>query len=318
MSAQIDAARAGDERAFAALVAPFRRELHVHCYRITGSLDDADDVLQNVLLAAWTGLPTFTERSSLRTWLYRIATTRSLNAVRDRSRRPTIAPSPPFEPPAPTDSFDLPHLQPYPEHLLEDLDPAQRVVARESIELAFVAALQDRSPRQLAALIFCDVLDFTLSEAATMLDTTTTATKGLLQRARATMPPTRADPPSRSHARLARTFAAAFAHDDVDTIVELLTDRAWLAMPPARQRYDGKDAIGAFLRASAAGRPGGRYVLIEAPAIGRVSFACYLDGVARGLVVIEPTADGTRIASILRFLDDDLHRHFHLPDRVSR
>lgn len=140
-SALIDAARAGDERAFAALIAPVRRELHVHCWRITGSVDDADDVLQEVLLAAWNGLSTFSGRSSLRTWLYRIATTRSLNAVRDRSRRPRIAPVPPFEPPAPTDSFDLPHLQPYPDHLLDELDPAHRLVARESIELALVAAL---------------------------------------------------------------------------------------------------------------------------------------------------------------------------------
>lgn len=315
-SAQIEAARAGDEEAFAAVVAPFRRELHVHCYRITGSLDDADDVLQEVLLTAWKGLPAFQERSSLRTWLYRIATTRSLNAVRDRKRRPQLAPSPPFEPPPATDSFDVPHLQPYPERLLDELDPARRLVVRESIERAFTAALQQRSPRQVAALILCDVLDFTLSEAAEMLETTPTAAKGLLQRARATMPVAAAIAPSPDHALLARTFAAAFARDDVNAVVELLTDRAWLAMPPARQRYQGKDAIGAFLRASAAGRPGGHYVLIEASAATRPAFACYLDGVARGLVVIEPTPDGTRIASILRFLDDDLHRRFALPDTL--
>jgi RNA polymerase sigma-70 factor (ECF subfamily) len=313
-SAQIEAARAGDGDAFAAVVAPFRRELHVHCYRITGSLDDADEVLQEVLLAAWKGIPEFAGRSSLRTWLYRIATTRSLNAVRDRRRHPQTAPVPPFEPPAPTDTFDMPHLQPYPDALLEELDPAQRVVARETIELAFVAALQQRSPRQLAALILCDVLDFTVAEAAEMLDTTAPAAKGLLQRARSAMPARRPAHVPGEHATIARTFAEAFARDDVDAVIELLTDRAWLAMPPANERYIGRDAISAFLRASAAGRPGGHYVLVETFAAGRPAFACYLQGRARGLIVIEPTADGAKIASIVRFLDDDLTRHFGLPD----
>lgn len=326
MSDQLEAAQAGDEAAFGALVAPFRRELHVHCYRITGSLDDADDVLQDVLLAAWNGLPEFAGRSSLRTWLYRTATTRSLNAVRDRQRRPKVAPVAPFEPPAPTDSFDLPHLQPYPDALLEELDPASRLLAQESVELAFVAALQQQSPRQVAALILCDVLDFTLAEAAEMLDTTATATKGLLQRSRAAVPARHPLPATAPAAvavavavasernRLARSFAEAFAKDDVDAIIEMLTDRAWLAMPPASERYVGRDAIRAFLRASAAGRPGGHYSLLETSAAGRPAFTCYLQGRARGLVVIEPTPDGTKIASILRFLDDELHRHFSMPD----
>jgi RNA polymerase sigma-70 factor (ECF subfamily) len=314
MSDQIAAAQAGDEEAFAAVVAPFRRELHVHCYRITGSIDDADDVLQEVLLAAWKGLPGFEARSSLRTWLYRIATTRSLNAVRDRRRRPQTTPVPPFEPPAPTDTFDLPHLQPYPDALLEDLDPARRLIALESIELAFVAALQERTPRQVAALILCDVLDFTVNETAEMLDTTATAAKGLLQRARSAMPTRNPLPAPGEWDSLARAFAEAFARDDVEAVIEMLTDRAWLAMPPATERYIGKNAIRAFLRASAAGRPGGHYVLVETSASGRPAFICYLQGKARGLLVIEPTFDGTKVASILRFLDDELNRHFGMPD----
>lgn len=309
---RLDSARSGDEDAFAAVVSPFRRELHTHCYLITGSLDDADEVLQDVLLAAWKGLPGFTGASSLRTWLHTIATTRSLNAVRARRRRPPIAPTPPFPLPAPTDTFDLPHLQPYPDALLDHGDPAQRLVAREHVELAFVAALQALPPRQVAALILCDVLGFGIPEAAAMLGTSATSVKGVLQRARSRMP-ARTESGGTGHEALARTFAEAFANDDVEAIVGLLTDSAWLAMPPATVRYVGKDAIAAFLRASAVGRPGGRYELQPAAAANRPAFVCFLEGRARGLVVIEPTTDGTAIAAIVRFLDDDLHRWFDAP-----
>jgi len=313
---QLKAAQDGDEQAFAELVEPFRRELHVHCYRIMGSVDDADDVLQEVLLAAWKGLPEFAGRSSVRTWLYRIATTRSLNAVRDQARRPRPAPTPAFEPPPPTDHFDLPHLQPYPDALVDALDPAGRAVARESIELAFVVALQRLPPRQAAALVLCDVLDFSLAEAADLLGTSPVATKGLLQRARSAAPVPRGNSPSNSHDELARVFAEAFERDDVDAVVALLTDEAWLAMPPADQRYVGPAAVESFLRASAAGRPGGRYRLRATGAGARPAFVCYLAGRARGLLVVEPTPDGTRVASMLRFLDDALHRHFGMPDTL--
>lgn len=310
------AAQAGDEAAFAALVEPFRRELHLHCYRIVGSIDDADDVLQEVLLAAWKGLPQFAGRSSVRTWLYRIATARSLNAVRDRSRRPKPAPAPPFDPPAPTDRFDVPHLQPYPDALVDELDPAMRLVAREGIELAFVVALQTLRPRQAALLVLCDVLDFSIDEAAQMIGATPTAGKGLLQRARAAMPASRRPAESAEHDELARVFADAFERDDVDAIIGLLTDQAWLAMPPASERYVGPLAIEGFLRASAAGRPGGRYALIATSAASRPAFVCYLDGRARGLLVIAPSRDGSRITSIMRFLDDGLHHHFGMPGRI--
>nr|WP_306423163.1 RNA polymerase subunit sigma-70 [Paenarthrobacter aurescens] len=313
----MEAARAGDEQAFALLVAPFRRELHLHCYRIVGSVDDADDVLQEVLLAAWNGLPGFAGRSSLRTWLYRIATSRSLNMVRDQRRRPRVLPAPPFEPPAPTDRFDQPHLQPYPDGLINELDPAVQLIARESIELAFVVALQRMPPRQAAVLMLCDVLDFPIGEAAVMLGTSPTAAKGLLQRARsarlAPHPMTRGT----DHQHLARKFADAFSRDDVDAVLELLTDQCWLAMPPASERYVGRDAVGSFLRASAVGRPGGNYVLAPAAAGGRPAFVCYLEGRARGLLVIEPTQDGSRITSIMRFLDDGLHRQFGMPDSLA-
>lgn len=316
-SAELEAARSGDEEAFASLVAPFRRELHLHCYRITGSVDDADDVLQEVLLAAWKGLPGFAGRSSLRTWLYRIATTRSLNALREQSRRPRSAPVPPFEPPTPNDRFDQPHLQPYPDVLVDELDPAVQAVARESVELAFVVALQRMPPRQAAVLILCDVLDFTVAEAAEMLAVGPTAAKGLLQRARSVRPSPGPIATGAHHHDLARKFADAFSRDDVDSVLELLTDQCWLAMPPASELYVGRQAVGNFLRASAAGRPGGNYALTAITAGGRPAFVCYLQGRARGLLVIEPTQPGDKIASIMRFLDDGLHRHFGMPDLLA-
>ncbi|MFI2566818.1 RNA polymerase subunit sigma-70 [Paenarthrobacter sp. NPDC018779] len=316
-STPLEDAKAGDEVAFAALVQPYRRELHVHCYRITGSLDDADDVLQEVLLAAWSGLRSFRGRSSVRTWLYRIATTRSLNAVRDRRRRPHDQPTPPFEPPMPTDTFDVPHLQPYPDALLSELDPSARAIALESIELAFVSALQHLPPRQAAALVLCEVLDFPISEAADMLGTSSTAVKGLLQRARAATPMPEPVSSSADRDPVVRRFADAFARDDVDAMVALLTDESWLAMPPAMHRYVGRTAVGNFLRASAAGRPGGSYVLARTQAGRRPAFVCYLQGRARGLLVIEPDTSGEKVASLVRFLDDGLHRAFGMPDHLA-
>jgi RNA polymerase sigma-70 factor (TIGR02960 family) len=316
-SEQLEAAKAGDEQAFAKLVAPFRQQLHLHCYRITGSVDDADDLLQEVLFAAWKGLPAFAGRSSLRTWLYRIATSRSLNALRDRNRRPRLAPVPPFEPPTPTARFDLPHLQPYPDVLAKRLDPAEQVVARESIELAFVVALQRMPPRQAALLMLCDVLNFSVAEAAGMLAIGPTAAKGLLQRARSSRPSPDSIASGTDHQQLARKFADAFSRDDVAGVLELLTDQCWLAMPPASECYIGRHAVGEFLQASAAGRPGGSYELAAVMAGGRPSFVCYLQGRARGLLVIEPSKDGTKIASIMRFLDDGLHRHFGMPDSLT-
>jgi RNA polymerase sigma-70 factor (ECF subfamily) len=313
----LEAARGGDADAFRALVEGYRRELHAHCYRLLGSLDDADDAVQETLLAAWRGLDGFEGRSSLRTWLYRIATTRSLNMIRSAGRRPRVTPLSPFEAPTPSGSFDFPGLQPYPDALIDDVDPAQRAVAREGVELAFVAALQMLPPRQAAALVLCDVLEFSVAEAAEALGAGPTAVKGLLQRARAVLPARGQAPTGDAVDRTARRFAEAFERDDVETVVSMLTDSAWLAMPPALQRYDGPDAVGRFLRASASGRPGGRYTLVPVRAGGHAAFGCYLAGTARGLVVVLPSADGQRITGLLRFLDDDLHRRFGLPDRID-
>ena len=190
-------------------------------------------------------------------------------------------------------------------------------MARESVELAFVTALQALPPRQTAVLVLCDVLGFALAETAQMLEVAPTAVKGLLQRARATMPVAAPEPSSSALTRLAREFASAFESDDVERVVALLTDQAWLAMPPATERYDGASAVAAFLRASAAGRPGDGYTLVATRAGGHPAYGCYLEGRARGLLVLLPDPAGTAISGIVRFLDDRVHRHFGLPDTLG-
>jgi len=319
----LDRARAGDEAAFADLTAGYRRELHLHCYRMLGSLTEADDLLQETMVAAWRGLGGFAGRSSLRSWLYRIATNRCLNAIRDAKRRPPPAPVPPFEPPEPSRRAEVTWLQPYPQAWLDrapdpEPGPAELSQARAAIQLAFIVALQRLPPRQTAALVLCDVLNFSPAEAATMLDTPSTAVKGLLQRARASLDRqhvvTQANhapaPGSPAEAELARRFAEAYSTDDVDGVVALLTDDAWLAMPPAPHEYHGAQAIAGFLRASARGRDGHHLGLLSTRANTQPAFACYLgdpnDATSQpsGIVVI--SLSGDRIGAITRFLDPKL------------
>jgi RNA polymerase sigma-70 factor (TIGR02960 family) len=316
---------AGDEQAFADLIAPHLRELHVHCYRMLGSVTDAEDVLQEVLTAAWRGLDTFAGRSSMRTWLYRIATNRCLNAIRDGNRRTPPEPVPPFDPPEPSRRGDVTWLQPYPDRWIDELDeiassergPATRYESREAIELAFVTALQRLPPRQLAALLLCDVLGYSAAEAADLLDTTGTAIKGSLQRARASVDQPRAVPAagSASDHALARRFADALSADDIDGVVALLSDDAWLAMPPAPHEYHGPIAIASFLRASADSRGEHALVLTPTGANNQPAFGMYFsapDSVAypTGLLVL--TVRGEEIIAITRFLDDRLPALFGL------
>lgn len=286
------------EQTFEQLTAPYLRELHVHCYRMLGSVTDADDVLQETLLAAWRGLADFEGRSSLRTWLYKIATNRCLNAIRDGKRRPPAEPLPPFDPPEPTRRGDVTWLQPYPDALLDD-----QLVKRENIELAFITALQRMPPRQAAALILVDVLDFPNAEAADLLGTTPTAIKGALQRARASL---HSPPPPRdteTERQVAQRFAEAFAADDIATITTLLTDDAWLAMPPAPHEYCGPPAIAAFLETSAAARTS-TLILEPTGANLQPAYVCYFvngaDRRSTGELLL--TVSGDRISSITRFL----------------
>lgn len=319
-------AQAGDQQAFADLTAPHRRELHRHCYRLLGSITDADDLLQETLVAAWRGLPGFAGRSTLRVWLYRIGTNRCLNAIRDGKRRPPTVPVPPFEPPPPSRHDAVTWLQPYPDAWLDDpaTAPPARVETRETVGLAFVAALQLLPPRQTAALVLGDVLGFPVADVADMLGVTPTAVKGLRQRARHALRQRGAAAEGRvaagghgAQAELVRRFADAFAADDVDAVVDLLTDDAWLRMPPAPHEYRGRPDIAAFLLASAAGRAGRRLTLRPTRANGQPAFTCFLPtsrGAAlepSGVVVLDVVGDA--IAGVTRFLDPRLPELFDCP-----
>jgi RNA polymerase sigma-70 factor (TIGR02960 family) len=316
----LDRARAGDEQAFRKLVTPHVGELRLHCYWMLGSVTDAEDLLQETLLAAWRGLDNFAGRSSLRAWLYRIATNRCINAIRDTKRRKPAEPAPPFHPPEPSRRSEVTWLQPYPDTWLKQAadtgpGPAARYQARETVELAFITARQRLPSRQTAALLLCDVLGFGAAEVAVMLDTSPTAIKGVLQRARASLDqpgataarPAAPVPGSPQERELARRFARAFTEDDIDGVVALLTDDAWLAMPPAPHEYHGPAAVAAFLRASASSR-GHRHVrLVPCRANTQLAFGCYLAcpdqpaAYAAGIVVL--TLSGNRIRGITRFLD---------------
>lgn len=331
--ATLDRARKGDAQAFDALTAPYARELQLHCYRMLGSLSDAEDMLQETLIAAWRGLDGFAGRASLRAWLYRIATNRCLNLHRDTARRRPPEPVPPFEPPEPTRRGDVTWLQPCPDTLMEQVadrapGPEARYQGREAIELAFIAALQRLPPRQAATLLLRDVLGYTGAEVAAMLETSQTAVKGALQRARASLDQHLAEmkglggaptPGSPQERELARRFADAFTADDFEGVIALLTDDARLAMPPAPHEYLGPAAIVAFLRASATWhRPRGfRLLLVPTRANNQPAFGCFLvavDGVEHPAGLLVLTLRGDRISAITRFLDNDLSRWFGLPE----
>jgi RNA polymerase sigma-70 factor (TIGR02960 family) len=324
-------ARAGDEDAFQELIDPYRRELQLHCYRILGSLQDAEDQLQETLLAAWRGLDGFGERASLRSWLYRIATNRCLNALRDRRRRPQEV-ARMAEPPEPTRRVEPTWLEPYPDHLLEGLadtapGPEARYETRESVGLAFVAALQHLPPRQRAALVLRDVLAFHTGEVAETLETSEAAVKGALQRARATlrerMPPRgreRASLPSSAGGReLLARFAAAVERGDTDGVVSMLTDDAWVTMPPEPYEYQGRQAIARFLQDRQA-RRGANLRLVATRANGQPAFACYLPdaqaAVARAYGLFVLTLQGDRISAITWFGERSLFAHFGLPRSI--
>ena len=326
----VERARSGDDRAFGELTEPYRGELQLHCYRILGSVQDAEDVLQETLLAAWRGIGQYEGRSSLRTWLYRIATNRCLNALRASGRRPrTEPPEPSFLTAEPTRRGEPLWLEPYPDVLLAGLPdagagPEARYEAKEAIGLAFVTAVQHLPPRQRAVLVLRDVLGFRSSEVADMLGSSEASVNSALQRARATMA-SRLPGPDRERAPLPRSarerdvatrFATAFAADDIDGVVALLTDDAWFTMPPVTLEYQGRGAIAGFLRDVNTWQGPRRYRLIPARANGQPAFGFYLqEGQspvfrAHGLIVL--TLEGDQISAITRFVDNSNLARFGL------
>jgi RNA polymerase sigma-70 factor (ECF subfamily) len=324
----IDRARSGDGAAFEELVGPYRHEMEVHCYRVLGSVADAEDAVQETLTAAWRGLAAFEGRSSIRTWLYRIATNRCLNMLRSAGRRAAEdLPVLDVEIPEPTRLGEVVWLEPYPDVLLGDLqdtatNPEARYASREAVSLAFITALQLLPPRQRAVLILRDVLDFSGQEVADLLDTTPQSVASGLKRARATLardmptpdrPPAAAGSPAEQEVleRLVRAYEDA----DVDALVHLMTDDVWVRMPPVPLEYRGRELARRFF-STIAFRNNRRYRFLPTRANGQPAFGVYLRdpltklGHANGLFVI--TLAGDQVSAITRFDNTVIHR-FGLP-----
>jgi len=322
-------AQAGDGDAFGQLVEPYRRELQVHCYRFLGSVQEAEDALQDTLLSAWQGLAGFEGRASLRTWLYRVATSRCLDTLRSARRRPPTGPMPAgLEPPEPTRLGEVLWLEPCPDAMLEGLadaaaGPEARYETLESISLAFIKALQLLPPRQRAVIILRDVLGFHAGEVAEMLDTTLESVTSALKRGRATLyreqqygkqepaPP----PNSPAEQQLVERFTRAFDAADVAGIVALLTEDGWLTMPPMPLEYQGRELAAQFFLATAF-RPGWTSRLLPARANGQPAFGFYVrepqtgEFYTVGLMVL--TLAGSQISAMTRFEASTLPR-FGLP-----
>jgi len=327
-------ARAGDHDAFRDLVEGHSRELQVHCYRILGSVQDAEDALQETLVSAWRNLGQFGQRSSLRTWLYQIATNRCLSMLRADSRRPRIAP-PVSEStlPEPTGAGDAPPwLEPYPDVLLDHLvdqrpGPEARYETTEAISLAFITALQLLPPRQRAALVLRDVLGYHAAEVAQMLDATQESVQSALKRARATVDGHLADvggsgsgrparqPDTAAEHRLAARFADALERADMDALIELLVTDVRISMPPAMLEYRGIESARRFL-AAATFRPGRNYRVVPTRANGQPAFGLYLAdphaSVHRAYCLLVVTADGDHVTAITGFTAGVMTR-FGLP-----
>jgi RNA polymerase sigma-70 factor (TIGR02960 family) len=326
----LTAARRGDHGAFERLVIGHRRELFAHCYRMLGSIQDAEDALQESLLGAWRGLAGFEGRSSLRAWLYRVTTNACLRLI---ARRPRRMLSPDHGPPR-QDTDDLGEpvagpvwLEPWPDDEPSgepvDADPATRYLRRESVELAFVAALQHLPGTQRAVLILREVLDFSAAEVARILDTTPASVNSALQRARkavdervpATTQGAELDALGANGRReLVDAFVTAWERADIRGLLRLLAEDAQFTMPPLPAWFRGRDHVGRFFANRVFATP---WRLVPLTANGQLGFACYLlepgaDRFRLGAINVLSVRDG-RILTISGFLDPDVHRHFGLP-----
>ena len=319
-------ADAGNEE-FEAATAPYRRELFAHCYRMTGSAGDAEDLVQETYLRAWQAFGRFEHRSSLRTWMYRIATNASLSALRNSRRRPLPsglgAPSNDPAAPALPAPDGVTWLEPVPDQLVVDelSDPAKVVAARHSVRLALVAVFQLLPPRQRAALILCDTLDLPASEAAEVLQVSVAAVKSLLQRARARIAsaaPSDADlaePTDEGARRVLDRYMAAFESSDPAAMKRLLADDAVLEMTGTSTWFSGKATCVRFITAQAIGRPGD-WVMLPLRANGQLAAAAYYRGpdqAYRAFAIVVLATTRTQLRRITLFGDPALFERFGLP-----
>jgi RNA polymerase sigma-70 factor (ECF subfamily) len=316
---------------FASQTTPFRGELLAHCYRMLGSAEEAEDLVQETYLRAWRSYQAFEGRASVRTWLYRIATNACLTALERRSRRPLPSglgghSDDALRPLLPT--AEVPWLRPLPDAMLAApaADPAAIAASRAGIRLAFVAALQHLTARQRAMLILRDVLDWPAAEVADLLTTTTTAVNSGLRRARARLAealPTQdelAEPGGPHQRELLDRFAAAFENADIAMLAELLREDAALEMPPMRTWFAGRDAVIAFLATASPFAAQGSFLMVPVVANGQPAFAAYQlgqDGVFHAHAITVPTLTPSGIARIVTFLDPKLLPLFGLPSRLA-
>lgn len=319
-------------RSFEEIVAPFQAELHAHCYRMLGSVHDAEDALQDALVGAWRGLDGFEGRSSLRTWLYQIATHACLRVLKNRPKR-ILSPDygPAFEPSADigTPVEGPVWIEPYPDEVLDNAPAELRYELRESVELAFVAALQHLPPNQRAVVILREVLAFPAAEVASLLDTSVASVNSALQRARKTLDeraPKRTQQASRralgdvGERELVEAFVNAWDRADVEAIVAMLARDARFTMPPLAAWFGGVDDIRYFLRHRVFATP---WRLVPMRANGQIAFACYRPTQLGSLTVL--TLDGERITELTCFLDpavkarwSDVSSSAHRPRSTER
>jgi RNA polymerase sigma-70 factor, ECF subfamily len=312
---------------FARLTDPFRPELLAHCYRMLGSVHDAEDQVQETMIRAWRSYGEFEGRASLRTWLYRIATNACLRALENSSRRPLPSglggpgeyPEAPLVPARP----EVPWLQPIPDALVSTgaADPAEVVASRQDVRLALIAALQYLPARQRAVLILRDVLRWRAAEVADLLGTTTTAVNRLLQRARARLEQAAPDqdqihePADPADRDLLDKYAAAFQNADIPAVMQLLREDAVFEMPPEMTWFTGRELIGRFLQAWVLTQPG-RFQMIPVAANGQPALAAYLrehDGAYRAHSICVLTIAASRVARVTSFNDPGLFTTFGLP-----
>jgi RNA polymerase sigma-70 factor, ECF subfamily len=322
-----------DDDVFASLVEPLRRELTVHCYRMAGSMHDAEDLVQETYLRAWRGFRDFENRASVRTWMYRIATNVCLTALDGRARRPmpTGLGQPSSDPYGSLESRpEVTWLEPVPDSVVWGSgsadDPATEVVDRESVRLAFIAALQHLTPPQRAILILRDVLAWHASEVADLLNMSTAAVNSSLQRARAQMHKLDAEGPTEplddEHAKsLLADYLAAFENYDVKRIVELLAEDAVWEMPPYVSWYQGSAAIGRLIDTHCPAEGPGDQIMVPTSANGQPAFGLYMmqpDGKHHAFQLQVLTLTNQGVSHVAVFFDTSLFAEFGLPEVYQR